>query len=995
MKLSELAQQHNLASESIQEACELLKIKLPKGLESDLKDSDAARVLSFGGLETVDGQEFTPIIAKEFEDKHKRSVAAKKAADTRKKKLSEEDERKRQEDEVRLIAERRKHEEELARRDSERQSREAQEAAAAARRLELETLAKAEMDTARAAAEEDLRRREAEAKRISAEFAVLRNVASSSTSVAEATPASHAVEQPVARVSAPVVATPEAVPTPTVTPAATAPSAPAVAPPASSTVPDSAVAKATKGLGLKLASLAKATHEKADHSIKAIPKPAVDPHGATISKGSDETLSPEDRRRLIQENIRKNLAMAQRVRDNKVAEKGRRKPGFAPIDRSKTPGGPGGPGGNRGPARPGQRPGPPGVQRGPKRDSKDHRNERPEEYDKDGNKITNRRKALSTEDMDLSGKTEFEIALPCTVRELSEASGIKSSTVIAKLFMAGVMGNINSTLDKDTVELLAQEFKKTVTFIEAKSAEEELAEQIHEEDKPEDLAPRPPVVTIMGHVDHGKTSLLDTIKKSDVAAGEAGGITQHIGAYTVTTASGDEVTFIDTPGHEAFTEMRARGTKVTDVAVIVVDAVDGAMPQTIEAINHAKAAGVTIVVAMNKIDKPEATAQTQEKVLRQLAEQGLQAEEWGGEIAVLRVSAKTGQGIPELLERLALETDVLELTANHFANASGTVLESHRHEGQGVTATLLVQRGSLAIGDIVLSGSGYGRVRALTNWKGDKVELAGPSHAVEVIGLSELPRAGERFTVVESFKQAADAAELRAQHQREKELNAKSKVTTAATIFGDIAHKKVKEVKVVIKVDASGSLEVLNKAIPAMSTDEVRVTIVHSAVGAVSANDVSLAEASKALMLAFHVTADAKARSHADQAGVDILTYTVIYALLDDIKKAMSGLLDPEFVDRIIGHAEVRATFTVTKSSNTVAGLFISDGRVTRDAHMRITREHVIIHTGVVNSLRRFKDDVKEVKENFECGMTIENFSDVKVGDTMEFFLKEKKARSL
>ena len=405
MKLSELAQQYNLATESLQEACELLKIKLPKGLDSVLKEADAAKVLSFGGLETVDGQEFTPIIAKEFEDKHKRTVAAKKAAETRKKKLSEEDQRKKQDDDIRLVAERRKHEEELARRDAERMSREALDAAAAARRIELEALTKAELDSARAAAEEDLRRRETEAKRISAEFAVLRGAtANGGASEGGSTTIS---ETPVDRIAAPTPVAEQ--PAPVATPVQPAPPTAPVQPSAS----ELALAKATKGLGSKLASMAKATHEKADHSIKAIPKPALDPHGATISKGSDESLSPEDRRRLIQENIRKNLAMAQRVRDNKLAEKGRRKPGFAPIDRAKNPGGPGA---GRGPARPGQRPGPPGLQRGPKRDSKDHRTERPEEYDAQGNKITNRRRPLSTEDLDLSGKTEFEIAQPCTVR---------------------------------------------------------------------------------------------------------------------------------------------------------------------------------------------------------------------------------------------------------------------------------------------------------------------------------------------------------------------------------------------------------------------------------------------------------------------------------------------------------------------------------------------------------------------------------------------------
>ena len=1004
MKLIELAKEYNLEPDLLREVVEQdLSIPLPKGMDSELKDKEVSRILACDGLETNDGKAFLPIIAKEFEEKHKRSVAARKAAETRKKKLFDDEAQKKRDDEVRISAERKKHAEELARRDAERLQREAIEADAAAKRAEVAELAKVEIESARVTAEEEMRKREAEARRLAAEFAAIRNDATTArndataarndAAAAAATPAA-AVVTPPPEAKAPEAKAAVAGKNPTAE-ATTAPvdklvvaTQPAKPVPAAVKPPE--IIKGLTGMGSKLASMAKATHEKADHSIKAVPKPVVVP-GAPISKGNDEALSPEDRRRLIQENIRKNLAMAAKVRDTKTAERARRKPGFAPIDRSKTPGGPGagrGPGGpGRGPARPGA----PGAQRGPKRDNRDHRADRPEELDEHGNKIVNRRRILSTDDIDLSGKTEFDVSLPCTVREFSEASGIKSSTVIAKLFMAGVMGNINSTLDKDTVELLAQEFKKTVHIVEAKTVEDEMAEAAVYDDKPEDLAPRPPIVTIMGHVDHGKTSLLDAIKKTQVAAGEAGGITQHIGAYTVTAPTGLEVTFIDTPGHEAFTEMRARGAQVTDVAVIVVAADDGVMPQTIEAINHAKAAGVTIVVAMNKIDKD--TAQP-EKVIRQLSEQGLQAEEWGGEIAVIKCSAHSGVGIDELLERLSLETDILELKSNHFAPASGTVLEANRSEGQGVTATVIVQRGSLAVGDIVLAGPSYGRVRAMTDWKGAKVELAGPSHAVEILGLNELPRAGERFTVLDDLKQAAEAAEQRGITLRERELTARSKVTTAASIFGDLALQKKKEVKLVLKVDASGSLEVLNKAIPALSTDEVRVTVIHSAVGAVNSNDVTLAEASKALLFGFHVIADSKARAQADSTGVEIRTYTIIYELLDELKKSMSGLLDPELIEKVTGHAEVRATFS-TSRVGMVAGLYITDGRVTRDAGMRITRDHVIVHAGKVGSLRRFKEDVREVKESFECGLTIEGFQDVKVGDVMEFFVSEKKARSL
>jgi translation initiation factor IF-2 len=771
--------------------------------------------------------------------------------------------------------------------------------------------------------------------------------------------------------------------------------------------------KAAKGIGSKLANLAKATHEKADHSLKVIPKPTIPTASAAApsAPAPSEGLSPEDRRRLIQDNIRKNLAMAQKVRDAKVAS--RKKPGFTTIDRSKTPGGPGGPGGNnnrgpggnnRGPGGNNNRGGPnsqgPAANRGPKRDSRDHRKSGEQEVDAEGNplKAGSRRRPLSTEEQDLSGKTEFTIALPCTVREFSEASGLKSSIVIAKLFMAGVMANINSVIEKDAVELLAQEFKKNVTITEASDVIEAVEAEhaaAQEEDKPEDLAPRPPVVTIMGHVDHGKTSLLDAIRKTQVAAGEAGGITQAIGAYTVATSNDLEVTFIDTPGHEAFTEMRARGSQVTDVVVIVVAADDGVMPQTKEAINHAKAAGVSIVVALNKIDKPEAKEKGQrEKVIRELAEAGLQAEEWGGEIAVVGTSATTGEGINELLERLALETEVLELKANHFANANGTVIEAHRHEGQGVTATFLVQRGSLAIGDIVIAGTGYGRVRSMSSWTGKRTELAGPSHAVEVIGLNDMPRAGDKFQVVDSLKQAAEVAETRVQKMRERELAAKQKTTTAASIFGDLAHAKKKEIRIVIKSDAAGSMEVLNKTLADLATDEVRVTIIHAGVGGITSSDVTLAEASKAMIIGFNVIADGKARLMADNYGLQLSSFSIIYELLDYVKAAMGGMLDPDMVEKVIGHAEVRATFTITKVG-VVAGLYVTDGIARRDAWMRITRDNTILHTGKVGSLRRFKEDVKEVREKFECGLTVEKFEDIKVGDLMEFYTKEKVARSL
>ncbi len=1018
MKLSELASEHKLDAELLKEVVEVdLSIRLTKGMDTILKEAEISRILACDGLETADGKPFTPIIPKEFEEKHKKKVATKKGQETKKRKAEAEAEAKKKEEDAKVEAERRKHEGELARREIERQEREALEAEHLRVRSESEALVHAE--TQRIVAEEDMKRRESEAKRIATELSAMRhaaNAANAASAAAHGAAAStgdnttttvanepSALGQPQARVSEPTSApvqpsvptTPAVQPTAPTTTAGT--STPATKTPVPSTpVTDKSAAdiKAVKGIGSKLASLAKATHEKADHSIKAIPKPAAAAAGA-VPTGPIEGLSSEDRRRLIQENIRKNLAMALKVRDAKL--QARKKPGFAAIDRSKTPApaGRGGPGGNRGPGGPARGP---QAGRGPKRDSRDHRANT--EVDADGNPVKpgSRRRPLSTEDMDLSGKTEFSVALPCTVREFSEASGIKSSTVIAKLFMAGVMANINSVIEKDAVELLAMEFKKTVTITIASDVTEEVEAEhaaAQEEDKPEDLVPRPPVVTIMGHVDHGKTSLLDAIRKTQIAAGEAGGITQAIGAYTVATPNGLEVTFIDTPGHEAFTEMRVRGSQVTDVVVIVVAADDGVMPQTKEAINHAKAAGVTIVVALNKIDKPEAMANGQrEKVIRELAEAGLQAEEWGGEIAVVGTSATTGQGIEELLERLVLETDVLELKANHFAKASGTVIEAHRNEGQGVTATFLIQRGSLAIGDIVVAGTGYGRVRSMSEWTGERVQLAGPSHAVEIIGLNDMPRAGDKFQVLDELKQAAEVAEIRIQKQRERELAAKQKTTTASSIFGDLAHAKKKEIRIVIKSDAAGSMEVLNKTLGDLATEEVRVTVIHSGVGGINSSDVTLAEASKAMIIGFNVIADSKARALADSYSLQLSSFTIIYELLDYVRAAMGGMLDPETVEKVIGHAEVRATFTITKVG-VVAGLFVTDGIARRDAWMRITRENNILHSGKVGSLRRFKEDVKEVREKFECGLTVEKFEDIKVGDTFEFFTKEKVARTL
>ncbi len=998
MKFSELALEYKLEAELLREVVEQdLAIPLKQGAETDLKPAEIARILACDGLETVDGQPFKPIIAREFEEKHKRSIAAKKAAETRKKKLELEVQARKTEETAKVAIERSKHHSELERRRVEEETRLATQAESDRQKAEAEERERKLAEEERIEAELELQRRETEARRISVEINAIKQGPTANEPVREAAveaPSPCRRGAPTSAAAAPASAAAPAAPA--AAEAAAASGAAAAAPPARRRAsprrqrpPATGVLKVPRvpeGLGSKLASLAKATHEKADHSIKAVPKPT----GAAAPgarPATDPMLSAEDRRKLIQANIARNLELQKRVQIAKQSA-AKQRPGFAPIDRTKTPGpnrgggpGRGGPGGKPG--------GPPRPQRGAKRDSKDHRTEQ-EIADEAAGKAGRRYRSSLEED--ISGVTEFAVSLPCTLREFSEASGIKASVVIAKLLMAGVVASINSVVEKDVIELLAQEFKKTVTIQEAKDVAEVVEEQAAAiEDKPEDLAPRPPVVTIMGHVDHGKTSLLDAIRKTNLTAGEAGGITQHIGAYTVSTQDGQDVTFIDTPGHEAFTEMRARGAQVTDVVVIVVAADDGVMPQTTEAINHAKAAGVAIVVALNKIDKPGVTP---EKVYRQLAENGLQVEQFGGEVGCVHTSATTGAGIAELLERLALEADVLELKANHFAKASGTVIEANRDEGRGVTATFLVSRGSLAIGDVVLAGTGYGRVRAMTNWKGETLELAGPSHAVELIGLDELPRPGERFQVMDDLKDAAEAAEARRQTVRERELAARQKTTSAATIFSDIATSKKKEVRIVVKSDAAGSMEVLNKAIPELATDEVRVTVVHSGVGGVNATDVTLAAASKAMVFGFHVIADSKARALAEQNHLDIYTFTIIYELLDHIKMAMSGMLEPEMRETVIGHADVRNTFSITKVG-VVAGLFVTDGRTQRDAFMRITRDSKILHTGKVGSLRRFKEDVKEVRADFECGLTVEGFQDIKVGDVMEFYVRESIKRTL
>ncbi|HYK39131.1 MAG TPA: translation initiation factor IF-2 [Candidatus Eremiobacteraceae bacterium] len=570
-----------------------------------------------------------------------------------------------------------------------------------------------------------------------------------------------------------------------------------------------------------------------------------------------------------------------------------------------------------------------------------------------------------------------------TIRELAEKLDVRAKELLKVLLDKGIFASINQALDVPTATELAQAFNGIISVV---SFEEEMVLEVAKEETKENLKPRPPVVTVMGHVDHGKTSLLDTIREADVAAGEAGGITQHIGAYKV-QVNDRSVVFVDTPGHEAFTRMRARGAKVTDIVVLVVAADDGVMPQTKEAIDHAKAANVPIVVAVNKIDKPEAQP---ERVKRQLTDLGLMPAEWGGETEFVEVSAKQKKGIEKLLEILLLVADLRELKANPDAPASGTVLESRVDKGRGPVATILVQNGTLHSGDFFICGAVFGKVRAMFDDRGRTVKEAPPSTPIEVLGLQGVPEAGDHFQVTDEAK-ARHIVEYRQSKQRDAALLARS---TGARITLDQLHEQlkageVKELPIVIKADVQGSVEVLSEMLPKLSTDQVKLKIIGSGVGAVSENDVLLASASGAIIIAFGVRPERKAADLAQQEGVDIRTHSIIYEVSDEIKKAMEGLLEPVFQETYLGRAEVRNTFRV-KGSGTVAGCYVTDGVLKRDAQVRVLRDGTVIYTSKLSSLKRFKDDASEVRTGFECGAGIANFNDVKVGDILECFNVQK-----
>jgi translation initiation factor IF-2 len=573
-----------------------------------------------------------------------------------------------------------------------------------------------------------------------------------------------------------------------------------------------------------------------------------------------------------------------------------------------------------------------------------------------------------------------------TVRELAEKLDIRAKDLLKTLLDRGIFASINQALDVPTATSLAESFSGIVQVV---SFEEQLVEEEKSKDeRTGNLQPRAPVVTVMGHVDHGKTSLLDSIRKTEVAAGEAGGITQHIGAYEA-RVEGRRIVFIDTPGHEAFTRMRARGAKVTDIVVLVVGADDGVMPQTEEAISHARAANVPIVVAINKVDKPDAQP---ERVKRQLADRGLMPEEWGGDTVMVEVSAKTKKNIARLLEMTSLVGDLRELKADPDAPASGTVLESRVDKGRGPVATVLVQNGTLHVGDVFVVGAVYGKVRAMFDDHGQAIKKAAPATPVEVLGLQGVPEAGDQFQVADEAK-ARHIVEYRQAKQREASL---AKTAASGRLTLDQLHEQlkageVKELPVVIKADVQGSVEVLSEMLPKLSNDEVKLKVIHASVGAVTETDVLLASASNAIIVAFNVRPERKAADLAQRENVDIRLHTIIYELLDELKKAVAGLLAPVIKETYLGRAEVRDTFRI-KGVGMIAGCSVQDGIMKRDADVRVLRDNVVIYTGRLISLRRFKEDVNEVRSGFECGAGISNFNDVKVGDVLECFKMEKTA---
>ena len=578
--------------------------------------------------------------------------------------------------------------------------------------------------------------------------------------------------------------------------------------------------------------------------------------------------------------------------------------------------------------------------------------------------------------------TEIEIPENISVKDLAAEMKKTTADVIKKLLGYGIMATINQELDFDTAFLVAGEFGITAKKKETVTEEDILFDD--SEDKEEDLVTRPPVVVVMGHVDHGKTSLLDTIRKTNVISGEAGGITQAIGAYTV-NANGRQITFLDTPGHEAFTAMRARGAQITDIAILVVAANDGVMPQTVEAINHAKSAGIPIIVAINKIDLPDANV---DKVKQELMTYELVPEEWGGDTICVPISAKKNLNIDQLLEMVLLEADVLELKVNPHKQAKGVVIEARLDKSKGAIASMLVQRGTLDVGDTIVVGSSIGRIRSMINDKGKKVKSAGPSTPVEIMGLTDVPEAGDTFYEVKDEKMAKHLIERRKRQAREKAINATTKVTLD-NLFSQMEEGNIKVLNLIVKADVQGSVEAVKQSMEKLSNEEVKVKVIHSAAGAVTESDVMLAKVSNAIIIAFNVRPMPSAKDMAERDGVEIKQYSVIYQAIDDVDAAMKGMLDPKYQEKVIGNVEVRQTFKIS-NVGTIAGGYVTSGKVERHAGVRVIRDNVVIHDGKLATLKRFKDDVKEVSKGFECGMQIENYNDIKEGDTIEVYIMEE-----
>lgn len=576
-----------------------------------------------------------------------------------------------------------------------------------------------------------------------------------------------------------------------------------------------------------------------------------------------------------------------------------------------------------------------------------------------------------------------------TVQDLANEMGKTVSEVIKELMMMGTMATINQEISFEIASLVATKFGFELTTADDSETEDEIEKLMEiEEDKEEDLKPRPPVVTVMGHVDHGKTSLLDAIRKTNVTKGEAGGITQHIGASEV-KINGQKIVFLDTPGHEAFTSMRARGAQVTDIAILVVAADDGIMPQTVEAINHAKAAEVPLIVAINKIDKDGANP---DRVKQELSEHGLLVEDWGGDVIAVPVSAKKNIGIDHLLEMVLLVAEMEELKANPDKRAVGTVIEAQLDKGRGPVATVLVQGGTLRVGDPIVAGVASGKVRAMINSKGKRVKVAGPSTAVEILGLSDVPQGGDQFVEVPSDKVARSIAEKRQQQQREEMLKSSQRLSLD-DLFNQM-NDGLKELNIVIKADVQGSVQAVKQSLERLSNDEVQVKAIHGGVGAITETDVLLAAASNAIIIGFNVRPVSGAESLAEKENVDMRTYTIIYKAIEDIQAAMCGMLDPDIVDEDTGKAEIRETYRIS-GVGTVAGCYVTNGKIYRNCKARIVRDGIIVHECELAALRRFKDDVKEVAEGYECGMSFVNYNDIKEGDIVEAYITKEVERTL